>query len=78
MPKRLRKKPADVNALAFAIVAEATAEKPTMKEKHPGAVALGKLGGAKGGKKRAAGMSAEERRAAAQKAAQARWSKSKG
>jgi hypothetical protein len=41
--------------------------------KNPAAVALGKLGGAKGGKARAAKMSPEERPESARKAARARW-----
>jgi hypothetical protein len=43
--------------------------------KNPHAVALGKLGGPKGGKARAAALTAAERRAIARKAAEARWSK---
>ena len=41
--------------------------------KNPAAVALGKLGGAKGGKARAAKLSAAKRTAIAKKAARARW-----
>jgi DNA-binding CsgD family transcriptional regulator len=41
--------------------------------KNPAAVALGKLGGAKGGNARAASLSAKERRAIAQKGAATRW-----
>lgn len=41
--------------------------------KNPAAVALGRLGGLKGGKARAAKLSERERRAIAQKAATARW-----
>jgi len=41
--------------------------------KNPHAVALGKLGGAKGGKIRAARLTPEQRKEIAQKAAQARW-----
>lgn len=41
--------------------------------KNPHAVALGRLGGLKGGKARAAALSREERRNIAQKAAKARW-----
>jgi hypothetical protein len=44
-------------------------------EKNPAAVALGKLGGAKGGAARAAALSPRKRSAIAKKAAQARWSK---
>ena len=45
------------------------------KQKHPGAVALGKLGGAKGGKARAATLSAKRRSQIAKAAARARWTK---
>lgn len=41
--------------------------------KDPAAVELGRRGGLKGGKARAAALSPEARRAAAQKAAAARW-----
>ncbi len=45
--------------------------------KNPAAVALGKLGGSKGGQKRAENLSPERRREIAQRAAQARWAKAK-
>ena len=45
------------------------------KGKNPAAVALGKLGGAKGGAARAAALSPRRRKAIAKKAAAARWSK---
>lgn len=48
-----------------------------MREKNPHAMALGKLGGSKGGKSRAARLTAEERSASARKAALARWAKVK-
>jgi hypothetical protein len=41
--------------------------------KNPAAVALGKLGGAKGGAARAAALSPARRKAIAKKAAKARW-----
>lgn len=44
-------------------------------EKNPAAVALGRLGGLKGGKARAEALSPERRQEIAQKAARARWSK---
>jgi hypothetical protein len=47
------------------------------KVKNPAAVALGKLGGRKGGRARAAKLSPEERKAIAQRAAQARWAKAR-
>ena len=45
------------------------------KTKNPHAVALGRKGGKKGGKARWEGVSAEQRRAHAKKAAAARWKK---
>jgi hypothetical protein len=47
------------------------------KIKNPAAVALGKLGGSKGGKIRAAKLSPEVRKTIAQQAAKARWAKDK-
>jgi hypothetical protein len=75
MPKRQRKLPRDPNARAFEIVRLATGEAllPDEPAKNPHAVALGKMGGAKGGKMRAARMSKKARSASARKAAQARW-----
>jgi hypothetical protein len=79
MPKRSRK-PRDLNALAASIVSDATDDAPATDEgeatKDPAAVALGRRGGLKGGKARAAKMSAEARAEAARRAARARWSKS--
>jgi hypothetical protein len=48
-----------------------------VKLKNPAAVALGLLGGAKGGRKRAENLSQEERTAIASLAAKARWAKQK-
>lgn len=45
----------------------------TRKQKNAAAVALGRLGGLKGGKARARKMTANERRDSARKAALARW-----
>ena len=45
--------------------------------KNPAAVALGKLGGAKGGAARAKKLTAEQRSAIAKKGAEARWKKSR-
>ena len=75
MPNRPRR-PRDPNELAFQVFQEAIGERPREDPdtgKNPAAVALGKLGGAKGGKARAAKMTPEERRESARKAAQARW-----
>jgi hypothetical protein len=44
-------------------------------EKNPAAVALGKLGGRKGGKARAEKLTPEQRSEIARKAANARWAK---
>jgi hypothetical protein len=48
-----------------------------MRKKNPHAVALGKMGGSKGGKRRAANLTPEERSASSRKAALARWSKAR-
>lgn len=48
-------------------------DKPEEPEKNPAAVALGRMGGLKGGKARAAKLSAKKRKAIAKKAAKARW-----
>jgi hypothetical protein len=48
---------------------------PAPDGKNPAAVALGRLGGQKGGKARAAKLSAARRKAIAKKAAAARWKK---
>jgi hypothetical protein len=45
------------------------------KEKNPAAVALGRLGGLKGGKARAEKLSAQKRKEIARKAAKTRWGK---
>jgi len=47
------------------------------KKKNPNAVALGKLGGSKGGKIRAAKLTPDERRDIARKAVLARWAKAR-
>ena len=46
-----------------------------MSEKNKAAQELGRLGGLKGGKARAAKLTKEQRSAIAKKAAQARWAK---
>jgi len=75
MPKRSSKRPRDVNALARAIVDEATGTtKAEPDTRNPHAVALGRMGGLKGGKARAAKLSARKRSQIAKKAAAARWS----
>jgi hypothetical protein len=76
MRSRKKKAPSDPNQLAAFIVERATAEPAEQKpEKNPAAVALGRLGGLKGGKARAAALSAKRRKEIAQKAIAARWEK---
>jgi len=76
MPDRSRKRPRDVNELAFQVVGEATGEIEPVdpnEGKDPAAVALGRRGGLKGGKARAEKLTPEERSEAARKAARSRW-----
>jgi len=78
MPERSSKKrPRDLNQLAAKITEIATeGDKPeTDSGKNPAAVALGRLGGKKGGAARAAKLTPSVRRAIATKAANARWAK---
>ena len=72
----------DLNQLAKRIVdivtgdAEPDPDEPKDEEgKNPAAVSLGRLGGLKGGKARAAALSPKKRSAIAKKAAAARWGK---
>ena len=81
---RMSKRPKnlDLNQLAKRIVDESTGEvKPEEddkdEDKDPAAVALGRKGGLKGGKARAANMTPEQRSDAAKKAVNARWDKRK-
>lgn len=81
MPKRSgkakvsKKKPkVDPNQSAFSLV-QSVIESGEAEGKNPLAVALGRLGGLKGGRARADRLSAEERRNSAQIAARARWKK---
>ncbi len=53
-------------------MSNSTAREP-LREKNPAAVALGRLGGLKGGKARAEKLSAKRRKQIAKIAAQARW-----
>lgn len=76
MPKRSSKKetPKDTNELAAFIVEQATSEpEEVAKEKNPHAVALGRLGGLKGGRARADKLTEERRKDIARKAAKTRW-----
>jgi hypothetical protein len=67
----------DINQIAARIVGEATGE-TAKPEKNPAAVALGRLGGLKGGKARAESLTAKKRKEIAQKAAKARWAQDSG
>lgn len=80
---RRKKRDHDFSVTAFRVVQEATVESddtPVAEEKtlgtegkNPNAVALGRLGGKKGGKARAAKLTPEQRREIARKAAMTRW-----
>jgi len=81
MPDRSKMRPKDPNQLAHQIMLESTGQspkhepKPRDPTKNPNAVALGRLGGLKGGAARAAALSPKKRSQIAAKAAQARWGK---
>ena len=82
MPDRSKTRPRDPNELAHAIFLESIGESPkteppAIKAKNPAAVALGRLGGLKGGSARAAALSPKRRSAIAAKAAKTRWSSPK-
>jgi hypothetical protein len=64
--------------MASNILRAATGESTPESSKNPAAVALGRRGGLKGGKARAASLSPVKRAQIAKKAAQARWGKDKG
>jgi hypothetical protein len=80
MPDRSSKRPRDPNQLAKLVVDIATGEtEPSLSGdagKNPAAVALGRLGGQKGGAARARALSKEDRVRIAKIANQARWKKS--
>ena len=72
----------DINVTAFEILravirepAKKPSKKKTRHKKNPAAVALGRLGGKKGGPARAKKLSAEERTAIARNAALIRYGK---
>jgi hypothetical protein len=77
MPKRSSKR-MDINELAFHLVAKTTGQLPPDEPKpmtpiQAAASAMGKVGGPKGGKARAAALTPEQRAEIARKAALARW-----
>ena len=77
---RLKTRPHDPSQLAYRIMLESTGqapktEAPEAKRKNPAGVALGRLGGLKGGAARVAALGPKKRSAIAAKAAKARWEK---
>ena len=76
-----KKKSTDINENAFQILQAATGQAPKLTDapkpidKNPAAVALGRLGGLKGGKARAKKLSSKERSEIAKKGAASRWKK---
>jgi hypothetical protein len=80
MPERSKTRPRDPNELAHRVFLESIGEAektspPVVKPKNPAAVALGRLGGLKGGAARAAALSPKKRSQIAAKAAAKRWGK---
>ncbi len=81
MPKRPSKTRQDFAQNAFRVVQEATGQAPKTPPpgeridptKNPAAIALGKLGGSKGGRARAAALTKKQRVEIAKKGAKARW-----
>lgn len=83
MPKRSSKQmpPSDVNQAAARVVALLTedgTELPVAEGKNPAAVAMGRLGGQRGGRSRAERLTPERRSEIAREAARARWKPSEG
>lgn len=77
MPKRSSTQK-DTQQLARSVldaIAPDAEQKPEQPVKNPAAVALGRLGGMKGGKARAESLTAKKRSEIAKKAAAARWAK---
>jgi hypothetical protein len=72
-PRKHPRKNEDINEAAFRVMREATEKHDPERPKNPAAVALGRLGASKGGKARAAKLSAKKRAQIARKAAMARW-----
>jgi hypothetical protein len=84
MLDRSKKRPRDPNQLAYQIMLESTGQaekfnpeqpRPVDPAKNVHAVALGRLGGLKGGAARAEALSPRKRSQIAAKAAKARWEK---
>ena len=77
MAETRKKRPRDPIQLAKLIgdIATGQTEDRERDDRNPAAVALGKLGGAKGGNARAEKLSKQRRAAIAKKAATVRWKK---
>ena len=84
MPEQSNKRPRDPNELAYQVFLESIGERPKLNPdeqsakpvdpaKNSHAVALGRLGGLKGGIARAAKLAPKKRSQIAAKAAKARW-----
>ena len=75
MAETRKKRPRDPVALAKLIgdIATGQIEDRVQDNRNPAAVALGKLGGAKGGRARAQKLAPERRQEIAKKAATTRW-----
>ena len=79
MPTRSSKPHRDANQAAKHILDQLTGDAPKDEPpsvKNAAAVALGRLGGKKGGAARAASLTAKRRKEIAKQAAAARWNKS--
>lgn len=70
---KAKRPPTDPNKAAKRVLDAVIAATEGAPEKNPAAVALGRMGGLKGGKARAASLSPAQRKASAKKAAKARW-----
>lgn len=77
MPKRISKKLKDPNQIAAAVVAASTTEPAEFDRATLSKVMaeMGRRGGKIGGKRRLKTMTTDQRKAAAVKAARARWDK---
>jgi hypothetical protein len=82
MPRRASKRKEDTNQIAARVVAQSTGQpvpelsaSEEKKLRSQAASILGRLGGSKGGKIRAANLSPERRQEIAKKAANSRWTR---
>jgi hypothetical protein len=73
----MAKKQKDPSEIARHVLDAVVPDAEPPREKNPAAVALGRLGGLKGGKARAAKLTAAKRAEIAKKAAKARWAKAR-